>query len=86
MNSTAATVKDMIKLRELQKQRIESLWCETQQEDIQRLIDLMENVASSAIGCSNSMGMDLLRQAKKEFIETLLDQSERYRCVVPEKV
>lgn len=79
--------KDLIKLREIRNKRIDDLWCETQQNDIQRLIDLMENVATAAMSCCNnnsSMGMDLLKQAKFEFVETLLASSEDYRHIASE--
>ena len=79
------SAKDLIKLRQIRKQKIKDLWCETQQEDIQKLIDLMENVASCAImSCSGPMGSDLLKQAKQEFIDTLMEMEERYRCLEPE--
>lgn len=83
MNITL-NAKDLIKLRQFREQGIESLWCETQQNDVQNLIDLMESVAEAALQASLSpMGYDMLKRAKKEFVDTLLDQSEHYRCINP---
>jgi hypothetical protein len=75
-------VKDLIKLKEFKNKKIENLWCETQQQDIQHLIDLMENVALTAMTCgNNAMGHDQLKQVKQEFVDTLMDLSERYRKI-----
>ena len=82
--ATITNAKDLIKLRELHNSKIENLWCERQQEDIQQMINLMENVATAAMTCCNGngpMAMDLLKLAKNEFIEYLLSASERYRHI-----
>ena len=76
------SAKDLIKLQQIKQQGIENLWCETQQDDIQELIDLMEEVASAATNCcSGAMGQDVLKYSKKKFVDTLLRQSEHYRHV-----
>lgn len=73
--------KDLINLRDRNRQSILQLWCESQQEDVQTLIDLMEEVASTAMNASSPQGYEQLENAKTNFVETLLTMSERYRVV-----
>lgn len=77
-------VKDLVKLRDIQNRHIENLWCEQQQKDVQTLIDMMEAAAlAGAQSTFNPMGMDMLKQAKKDFIEAVMEMNERYRCLGP---
>lgn len=83
-NPVQITVKQFVKLKEYQEQRIRELWCEEQQNDVQHLIDLMEDIATAAVDATkSSQGYDALKQAKHVFTDTLLQSAERYRVVNP---
>ena len=81
--------RDLIKLRDIQNKQMQNLWCEPQQKDFEELIRLMENVSSAALSCCNgsgNMGQDLLRQAKQDFVEGLINKSENYRFLERKKL
>lgn len=81
------TVKDIIKMRQLQNQNIQFLWCDEQVKDVQKLIDLMEHISEISMNShTDSMSRDLLKQTKTEFVQTILEISENYRYVLPENV
>jgi hypothetical protein len=73
--------KQLIELRENQSHKIQHLWCDAQKEDIQELIDLMEDIVRAAMSAKTSQGYELLENAKANFVEVLLDMSEKYRVV-----
>ena len=77
------SVKQFVRLKEYQEQRIRELWCEQQQEDVQQLIDLMEDVATAAYDARKSaQAYSGLQDAKMNYVTNLLAISERYRAVV----
>lgn len=77
------SVKQFVKLKQYQEERIRELWCEQQQEDVQKLIDLMEDVATAAFDARKSaQAYSGLQDAKLNFTNNLLAISERYRAVV----
>lgn len=78
------SVKQFVKLKEYQEQRIKELWCEEQQADAQQIIDLMESVANSAFDAAkSSQGYDTMKHSKHQFTDVLLSIFEKYRMVKP---
>jgi hypothetical protein len=76
------SVKQFVKLKEYQEQRTRELWCEEQQQDFQRLIDLMEDVSSSSFDAAkSSQGYASMQYSKHVFTSTLLKIAEHYRYV-----
>lgn len=76
------SVKQFVKLKEYQEQRTRELWCEEQQQDFQRVIDLMEDVSTAAFDAAkSSQGYEALKYAKEVFTSTLLTIAEQYRYV-----
>lgn len=73
----------MIELETIKSRpKVKDMWCEEQQNDVNRIFGLIEDLIESAV-CSTSspMAYQQLQQTKEQFIREFMKTSVKYRLI-----
>ena len=77
-------VKDFIRLKKLEESKIQvkEKWCEEQEKDVERMIEMIDDLIITAISStSSSQGYTLLQEARSTFLKEFMDVSAKYRHI-----
>lgn len=77
-------IREIIEIRRIERERpkVKEVWCSAQVEDFERMIQMVEDLISTAVASSNSSHQySMLQEARKNFINDFLTMAEKYRIV-----
>ena len=77
-------VKDFIILKKLEESKIQvkEKWCEEQEKDVERIIEMIDDLIVTAISSnSSSHGYMQLQEARSAFLKEFIDISAKYRHI-----
>lgn len=75
--------KTSLKLRMFEQEpKMQEQWCDGQQQDMNRMFQMMDDLVEQAVASTNSpMAYQLLQQAKADFIAEFLETAATYRKI-----
>lgn len=77
-----STIREKIKLHKMQNLKIKEQFCEEHQTDLETLLNMVEDLVSTAVSCGSSpQNYSELQRAKAEFVDTTMKISLKYRIV-----
>jgi hypothetical protein len=78
------SVRDLVKLKKFEDSHVnlKEKWCEEQQVDLENILEMVDDLITSAIAStSSSHGYTQLQEAKSTFVNAFMSMAAQYRHI-----